>query len=163
MSYLSELTAHERLTVDNATLDMFTAFENGSDLIYDIWEQYFSDSLVVLPGLGNCGRLFSAVALTLPSPDASLPILDRLSFPLHPAVCSVVIKEVCCVYAVFPFDTVSLYFLKSRRNKASAWRRSRLIIYLFSFLIYPYLCIRFGYILYTLRIHMTIPSIFSDR
>lgn len=43
MSYLSELTAHERLTVDNATLDMFTAFENGSDLIYDIWEQYFSD------------------------------------------------------------------------------------------------------------------------
>ena len=40
---LSELTAHERLTVDNATLDMFTAFENGSDLIYDIWEQYFSD------------------------------------------------------------------------------------------------------------------------
>lgn len=41
MSYLSELTAHERLTVDNATLDMFTAFENGSDLIYDIWEQYF--------------------------------------------------------------------------------------------------------------------------
>lgn len=45
MSYLSELTAHERLTVDNATLDMFTAFENGSDLIYDIWEQYFSDNL----------------------------------------------------------------------------------------------------------------------
>ena len=43
MSYLSELTAHERLTVDNATLDMFTAFESGSDLIYDIWEQYFSD------------------------------------------------------------------------------------------------------------------------
>ena len=43
MGYLSELTAHERLTVDNATLDMFTAFENGSDLIYDIWEQYFSD------------------------------------------------------------------------------------------------------------------------
>ena len=43
MSYLSELTAHERLTVDNATLDMFTAFENGSDLIYEIWERYFSD------------------------------------------------------------------------------------------------------------------------
>lgn len=48
MSYLSELTAHERLTVDNATLDMFTAFENGSDLIYDIWEQYFSDNLLFL-------------------------------------------------------------------------------------------------------------------
>ena len=43
MSYLSELTAHERLTVDNATLDMFTAFENGSDLIYEVWERYFSD------------------------------------------------------------------------------------------------------------------------
>ena len=43
MGYLSELTAHERLTVDNATIDMFTAFESGSDLIYDIWEQYFSD------------------------------------------------------------------------------------------------------------------------
>lgn len=27
MSYLSELTAHERLTVDNATIDMFAAFE----------------------------------------------------------------------------------------------------------------------------------------
>ena len=43
MSYLAELTAHERLTVDNATIDIFTAFENGSALIYDIWEQYFSD------------------------------------------------------------------------------------------------------------------------
>lgn len=43
MSYLSELTAHERLTVDNATLDMFTTFENGSDLIYEVWERYFSD------------------------------------------------------------------------------------------------------------------------
>ena len=43
MGYLSELTAHERLTVDNATLDMFTAFENGSDLIYEVWERYFSD------------------------------------------------------------------------------------------------------------------------
>lgn len=42
MSYLSELTAHERLTVDNATIDMFAAFENGSDLIYEIWERYFS-------------------------------------------------------------------------------------------------------------------------
>ena len=43
MGYLSELTAHERLTVDNATIDIFAAFENGSGLIYEVWERYFSD------------------------------------------------------------------------------------------------------------------------
>lgn len=64
MSYLSELTAHERLTVDNATLDMFTAFENGSDLIYDIWEQYFSDrerKNIESRGLEFIGRILYSV------------------------------------------------------------------------------------------------------
>ena len=64
MGYLSELTAHERLTVDNATLDMFTAFESGSDLIYDIWEQYFSDreqKNIELRDLEFIGRILYSV------------------------------------------------------------------------------------------------------
>ena len=70
MSYLSELTAHERLTVDNATLDMFTAFENGSDLIYDIWEQYFSDrerKNIESRDLEFIGRILSTIECQTPS------------------------------------------------------------------------------------------------
>lgn len=95
MSYLSELTAHERLTVDNATLDMFTAFENGSDLIYDIWEQYFSDrerKNIESRDLEFIGRILYSVYDRMAN-----AIRDYLSLPVYPI-------WIHLVYIAYPHD-----------------------------------------------------------